>query len=764
MEFVFRPAAAAPLFWGLLSSAFSAGVAAQSDAPTTLPTIPLASETAPATPPAVDAPTPEPVFETVIVTGELIRRPSERTVSSVAVKSGAEIERSTATDVYAVIAETPNASLDDSDYGVGGLTLRGIGSYGASGSGAYAAYSTSTAVVVDGVGLPRSALSYADLSAFDLASVEILRGPQSTSQGRNAMAGAVIINTVAPQIGSDFAPELRGRLGAGNEHSRPYAGAVQATLWPERLALRLVHDDRGEDGDIRNVSRAEHAARQRARNTRLRLNWQPGGVAGDYQALLSLADLHRRQGSRYVPMSDEERRIARSNAPQDDDNRAQLAALEQRLRFDERWALRSVSAYIRSETRSRFDTDYTAADLGATQQQENARAFSQELRLDYAGEVLRGSFGLYYYRDRNGDQSSGYIDINSSLRAAGLCGLLADCALPLGRIIYESQNPARVEDMAAFGEIDWDLTERLTLSAGLRVDREKNERVIGTRYTGDTVVSTTLVRLLATLGALPSDRDVRVSREFSEVLPRVALRYELFDGWYAGAAYAEGYRPGGDGYNQVSGRQFRFDAERTRNYELSFKGQHTPWRLQAALNLFQTQWDDMQIQLGEGSDNYMGNAGPARIRGGELELRWRALDNLHLIGGYGLTHGRFGNRVITADQLDLSGNRLPKAPAWSATLALEWRPLRDLMIRPDAQWSGAAAANADNQTQHALPSYWLLNLAMRWQIGRFGLFFNGSNLTDEHYRRDANNYGMQGLDVVSLGEGRRLSGGLEFTF
>ena len=707
-------------------------------------------------------------IETVIVTGELLRREIAETTSSVAVKSGAEIERSTARDVYDVIRATPNASLEDSDYGVGGMTLRGIGSYGASGSGAYASYGTTSVVVLDGVGLPRSALAYADLSAFDLETVEIFRGPQSTSQGRNAMAGAVILNSVAPQPMSSFSPQLRGRFAAGDHGARQYAGAAEATLWPDTLALRAVIDDRSDDGDITNATRDDdHAARRDSRSMRARLAWQPDGADGAYKALLSVMDMKRYQGSTYVQMANEDSRVALNDAPQDYDNKAQLYALNQSLRLGDNWDLRAVSAWFRSETLSHYDIDYSADSGGATTQEEDSNGFSQELRLTYAGERLHATVGAYYYDEHNRDDSDGFINLNYLIRIAApqLCQVQLACALPLGNVVYESGSPSKVKDMAAFGEMDLLVTERLTLTTGLRVDREKNSRVISSAYTGDSATSTLLVTALQQGSVLPADGSVPVSREFSEVLPKLGLRYELFNGWFLGATYSEGYRPGGDGYNQVSGRHFSFDSERTRNTELSLKGSYRPWQVQSALNLFYTRWSDMQIQLGEGIDNYMGNTGPAFVRGGEFEFQWRAHRMLQIVGGYGVTWGRFASDMEpVANGADYAGNRLPKAPEYTGTIALEINPWRSLLIRPDMTFVGTAAANADNNQAHELPAYHLVNVAVRWQIGHFGLFFSGTNLSDERYRRDANNYSSSGYNVVSLGERRRMVGGFEFQF
>ncbi len=700
----------------------------------------------------------------VIVTGELIDRSTLETTSSVAVIEGGEIERSAAQDVYDVIRATPNASLEEHDYGFGGMTLRGIGSYGASGAGAFAAYSTTSAVVFDGVGLPRSALSYADLSAFDLASVEILRGPQSTSLGRNAMAGGVVINSIAPEPLPGFFPQLRGRVSGGDANSRHYALAGEATLLPDTLALRLVHDRRNDDGDNFNATRGEDDwARRESESTRLRAKWQPAGAGGRYSALFGVYDMQRYSGSNYVLLGEEESRVATSNAPYDYDNDAQMLSLDQGFRLSDRWQMHAVSAWIRSQTISRFDTDYGPEDDAATFQEEDARAFSQELRLQYQGERIKGSVGAYYYDSRDGDVSSGYININAALDQAGICGLEILCSLPLGNVLFESAQPAEVEDIAVFGELDWAATERLTLTAGVRADREENSRVISASTAGDSPTADLAVSLLTSAGAVPGNTRQEVSREFSEVLPKVAARYELFDGWFLGAAYTEGYRPGGSGFNQVSGRVFEFDSERTKNVELSFKGIYDPWKLQFALNLFRTRWEDMQLQGGEGTDTFIENAGRATIQGGELEFRWQAMQKLQLVGGYGVTRGEFDQYISTEGE-DFAGNKLPKAPEYSGLLALEWRPWSSLLIRPDVQWTGSTPANADNQSQHELFSYRLVNMTVRWQVGPATLFMAGTNLTDEHYRRDANDFSLFVDDVVSLGQRRRVMGGLEFEF
>jgi len=727
---------------------------------TPLPTIPL---------PAGSAPLPEPAageavqLNAIIVTGELLDRTAERTTTSVGVKTGAEIERSTARDVYDVIRETPNASWHDSELGLSTITLRGIGSYGASQVGSGTIYGTATAIVLDGVALPRAAMGFADLSAFDLEQVEIFRGPQSTSQGRNAMAGAVIINTLAPEVEGSFIPEFRGRLGIGGDRSWQGAAAFGATLWPDRLAVRVVTDHRSSDGDLDNITLGEHDwARDIGHGTRLRAKFTPFGSDGAYEAMLGLGDIRRKTGSRYIEQARETERVATADEASGVVNESQLYSLDQRLRIGEDWTLRAVSAWARSDVLLRFDVDYSAEPEGYIGQQANSHAYSQELRASFESDAWRGTLGLYYFRGLDDETSYGLVSLQALLAAAGLCPLEPACVLPLGNVLVDGDAPARIENRALFGETDWQATERLTLTAGLRLDRERNSRRVVSNLSGDTPGAQAAVALLQAAGAVGANGETRVGRSFSAVLPKISASYELFDGAFAGAAYAEGYRPGGDGYNYGSGRRYSFDAERTRNYELSFKGRLSRWQTQYALNLFHIDWTDMQVPVGTTFDSYIDNAGRSRIRGGELELRTAPSDRLRVIGGLGVTHGRFVDFAGT--QGDFSGNPLPKAPGYSATLALEWAPLENLLVRPEVQRVGSSPAQADDGPTHQLPAYSLLNLSLRWQLAGLGLYFNGSNLTDRNYRQDANTAGLHGTEVAALGHGRLLLGGLEFQF
>ncbi len=737
-------------------------LAQEETAPEAVTTIPLAQQPAPM--PATPEPPPAAVvLPTIVVTGELLTREAERTTASVAVKTGAEIERSAARDVYDVIRATPNTGWNDSELGLSTISMRGIGSYGASLVGAGTIYGTATTIVVDGVGLPRGAMGFADLSAFDLAQVEIFRGPQSTSQGRNAMAGAVVINTVEPQVEGSFIPEFRGRLGVGNDGAQQGAAAFGATLLPDLLAIRLVTDYRSSDGELYNQTLDDDEwARDRSHGTRLRAKITPFGAEGPYEVVLGAADNRRKIGNRYVLQTRERERVATANEPSEVDSEAKLYSVDQRLRLGEDWTLRSVSSWARSHTLLHLDVDYTEREDGFIAQVADSRSFSQELRATFNGDSLRGTLGLYYFDGKDGEYSTGLTALTALLDAVGFCPVGLICSLPLGGVTVVSDNPARIENQAVFGELDWQASDRLTLTAGLRVDHERNGRHSVNDLGGDNPLAEAAVLLLQGAQVLGPDGETDVSRSFSAVLPKLAASYELFENGFVGASYTEGYRPGGDGYHLACGQRYSFDEERTRNYEMSLKGRLGGWRTHYAVNLFHTDWEDMQVPVGPLTCQIIENAGRSRIRGGELELGTSPFESLRLVGSLGIVDGKIIE--FTSSAGDYSGNPIPKSPEYSMTVALEWTPIRNLLIRPEAQRVGSTSAQIDNGADHQIEAYTLLNLSVRWQYRSLGLFFNGSNLADRDYRLDAATTALRRDPVAALGYGRRLMGGLEFQF
>jgi len=158
-------------------------------------------------------------LEEVTVTGQKITRSLQDTTDSVVVVNSTQIEERDITEFAEFIVQTANAHSD----GAGDLSLRGIDAFSVSGGGD----SFLASVYVDGASLP-STLIRSGYSTWDADQVEILRGPQSTLQGRNALAGAVVVSTAKPT--QEWEGRYRAQFGENGEQELAFAGALRPRL------------------------------------------------------------------------------------------------------------------------------------------------------------------------------------------------------------------------------------------------------------------------------------------------------------------------------------------------------------------------------------------------------------------------------------------------------------------------------------------------------------------------------------------------------
>ena len=744
---------------------FLALVCAMAQAQQTVETVPVQTLPESAEKPAAEQ---APVhLEAVVVTGELVKREAVRTATSVSIKTGKQIERSTVTDVYELMRGTPNISVQQGLYNVGDFSIRGISTYGGGSNSGQNVYGTTTAIVLDGVGLPRTALSASDLSAFDLKQVEIFRGPQSTNQGRNAMAGAVVISTAPARIAETFSAELRGRAAGYSEAG--YQGGLAAgfTLLPGRVGLRVVTDHRSSQGDLTNITRNDDRwAHDQSHGTRLRLALAPFGEDSAYQASVSAVDTRRVTGGFIMEQANEGRREATDEVLSNLQSKVRLVAINQQFAFGPRWNLQAATGVFRTHYDAISDNGYTAANDGIYKSIRSGRGLSQELRLRFEGSKLRGTGGLYFYKGHDDEEFfatapvSAYVGFFTPLcTVPGACAAIPQNAT--GNLILNAFYPTDTRNLAAFGEADWQVLPRLSLTLGLRMDRERNARVNKARARGDTPAAQAVITAAQTGGVIGPNGDFPVARSFTALLPKLAVSFEAFKGQFLSASYSEGYRAGGGGYNPLSGNSYEIEAEYIQNYELAYKGRIAALKSDYSVNVFHIDWRDMQVGTGSGIDFRVDNAGRSRIDGAELELRIPLLKTLRFLPSLGYARGRFVEYVATDG--DYSGNPLPKSPRYTGNIALEWQPLKSLLIRPDMTLRGPTSSQPDNAPHHQLDASTVFNLKLQYTLRALSLYIAGSNITDEQYRTEAVRNAFSLTNLSALGQERRLYAGLDWS-
>ncbi|MEM6481381.1 MAG: TonB-dependent receptor, partial [Pseudomonadota bacterium] len=182
---------------------------------------------------------------TLVVRGELIERTAQESQTSAVIISGEEIEARGETNLEQVFARTPGVVSGGSQ---GDISIRGIQTDGPTGVGGGRAITTT----IDDIRLAPSQTIFGSsaLSTWDLEQVEILRGPQSTQSGRNALAGAVRLISNDPA----FEDEYRFRVGLGNNSSSVLSFVLNTPMVEDRLAFRLAFDQEQTNGSARNIT------------------------------------------------------------------------------------------------------------------------------------------------------------------------------------------------------------------------------------------------------------------------------------------------------------------------------------------------------------------------------------------------------------------------------------------------------------------------------------------------------------------------------
>lgn len=703
---------------GILSALLCVQAAFALDAQSEVETIPVPpSEPRPPMADPEDAPVE---LETVTVTGEKLGRSLAETVSSVVAITHEEIQASSGASMKDLVSQFANvvSAGGDREIAIRGVPQSGIGGVG-----------ETISVYLDGVALPARAAAFAGpLSAWDLNQVEILRGAQSTNQGRNSLAGSVVVNTAAPTERWD----LKLRAGLMSRDGHDYALAAGGPLGAG-FGFRIAGQDRYDNGDIVNVTRDEDdAGRELTRNWRLRLGFVPGELPG-YSAQYSYVEADNEFGDSLHDSSQGER-TETANVRTSEDDRTRLHSLQQTVRFGERWRVESISGWTDIDNLYTIDYDRSADEGGYSDNTLYERTLSQELRLHFQVRRINAVIGAYY-ADTDRDTST----IGHDVTAAGGLVLLN------GYVDAES----RQRTQALFGEADWDFATRWRLTAGLRFNQERSrdhgESDLSLTLSGTIpgvpvslpvgvplpdAVSDGLALLLPDF--IPPDYEVSNNTEFTDLLPKLGLTWFLSEASSLALIYQEGYRSGGTSISFFGGAMSPFDPEYTKTLELAARTRQFGGRLMLSANAFYTRWRDQQVTIGESSgfETTTENAGRSHYYGLETEARWMISGPLELNASLGWLESEFDEFVNDGE--DYAGNEFPYAPNLTAGLSLtlyEWHRLSGQIALTHI---GEAYSDADNDPRTLADARTLLSAKLGCRLGAgFSLSVYGRNLSDD---------------------------------
>lgn len=697
------------------------------------------------------------LIEEVIVTGEKIARSLQDTPTSVAVLNDIKLSEQNIIDLNDAFDRIANVS---SSFGGSSFTIRGISNLNVSGGG----QGDLATVYIDGSPLPRNATLSGPFDIWDVSGVEVFRGPQSTLQGRNTLAGAVIVNTANPTY--EWTGRVRAIASTAAEEKR-LGVALGGPIIDSQLAFRVAAEVTDTDGLVQNPTRGEFADARDSVFLRAKLLVEPA-AAPDLSVLLSYTRDEREFGdaTALVDVVDgfENRQIF-SNRQGLDNAYADIGVATINYDFSDALALTSISAVNVVRRERQTDGDLTAEDLEFSISESEATTYTQELRLEVNTQRLTGVIGGYYAKLDIPDEvlnTTIGVDLVNDL---GLVNTLVGgfgLDVPTANFVASfyadpllvqsvSRNPTETETVAIFADFNYQLTDDLRLIGGFRYDSEKQDIGTGSEVS---IVSTLpnpadfapqLAPLIAGVNgfaqaqALAANTDpiALSSPSFGAFLPKLGISWDIADERSLSFTAQRGYRSGGVGVNQARATTFQFDQEFIWNYELAWRSRWLDGALTLNANAFYIDWSDQQVTVQLSSNVFdfeTQNAGSSRVLGFELESSYIISENLEVYGSVGFSDTRFNdfNVQIGSEVTDFSGNEFPDSPRWTLAGGLTWHNDDGLFLNLNGNYRTATFPLASvTQTERVLSARFLLNFKLGWENENFGVYITGDNVLDD---------------------------------
>lgn len=658
----------------------------------------------------------------IIVTAQRQEQMLQDVPVSVTAFSSEQLRERNIETVQDIAIRTPGLSVSAVDPINTNFAMRGIGS--APGISQNAGGDPSVVVFVDGVYAGRGGTP--DLDALDLERIEVLRGPQGTLFGKNAIGGLIQFVSRKPSDDPYFTFEGTignyNKVGVSARGNMPITDTVflSAGLAMKRRSGYEFNETTGNDVNDQQLVTGRVALRFVPTDTLdiiLRADVSHQDQKGNPRH--NNCDTSFNGGAHCVGINPDPRVV---NAYTDGLIKRSVQAYSAEVNlelpfgtFTSLTALRKVdfefeTAFFSNPVNP--PTQIESTDFG----EEDNSQFSQELRLSFDAfdGRLNGQTGIYYLKENN-ERLQGQIQQFPTPEGSGT-GL------------YPQSVNAR--SIAVFGQIDYEIIPSLTATVGARMTWErKSGRFAGFKIDDGPGIPPPL--------GSAEGYDVTGAKNWKAFTPRFALNWKASDDILLYASVARGYKSGGfQGLSGTAeGASTPYDPEFAWGYELGAKTDWFDRRLRLNVAAFQTDYSNLQVsQLVPLCCVVVSNAAKARIRGAEVEVVARPAQGLQIDGSYAYLDAKFTEYAIPGQ--DYTGNRLPRSPKNKFNIGGQYEvPMGNLSakLRVDYSWVDDAYFEASNIPQQLWPSHDNLDarLSITGPDDEWELSVWGKNLTDE---------------------------------
>lgn len=632
----------------------------------------------------------------------------QSTPESVTALNSEGIESAGITDVSSFSALVPNLKFNSAQaVGLNFITVRGIPQV--RGGDAPLAF------VIDGVTIPDPSLLSQEL--YDLALVEVVKGPQGALYGKNAIGGAINIYTKDPT--NKMSNKVK--LGVGNGGNLQAQFVSSGAIAKDKVFYRFSTNyktfdglltneflnkkvDFSEDFNIRGQIKARVSS-----NFTIGATYQyfkidggaayysvnPTGFEGEFPG--GILDPNPKEGNNVI--------VADVLGTSDMINNYGNFKMNYNLGSVE---LQSITSINKVERSTFGDLDFLDLELFTQGEQATTKTFNQEIRINNTNKDTKFDWSLGGF----------YQNIKKDVYQYGEDFSFDPPEYDTANYLNETST------IALFGFADYKITNKLTLSAGFRYDIDK--------FTQEDYLFVT-----------ESERD---NNEFQ---PKVSLSYQASKNVLFYANYGRGYRNGGFNAEATDLFNRSFDDETSDNYELGFKT--TSWNDRLIFNgsIFSSKLTNQQQYILDLNTFIAGvyNYDESKVFGFELESRARLTNYLDIFANFGLSDAEIveggttgGPNGDVTDNSKFNGNKTPFVPVNSFGIGLE----SAFNINENLKFNGFLNLDTTGKTYwhesnlaiHTSDAYSLLDARVGLSYKNWKLDLWGKNLTDKQYYQE----------------------------
>ncbi|MFC3052394.1 TonB-dependent receptor [Kordiimonas pumila] len=498
------------------------------------------------------------------------------------------------------------------------------------------------AIVVDGV-LTISPLQF-NVDEFDLQQIEVLKGPQGAIYGRNAIAGVINLTSRKPD------DEFKGRVLVGYGRGEEYKAkaSISGPLIADKLFASVGASYSDRRGQIYNIGADNYVDHFEDFTGRTRIIAKPS-EALEIDIKYTYSDTKGTDPAYITSSTGDSTQVDDPiNVDHVGSNPRTLHDLSGKIDWDtEAGTLTAILAYVNIEEGLSADFDFSPADLFRAEQIRKHDGFSQELRFtSNQDSALRWLVGGYHVKN------SGVLGTDLYIEPF----LFGITPTPVGTtfLFQSTVDENNYENYAGFGQLEYDITDKLELAVALRYDEDSN------------------------------NQNGTLNAKFTKWQPKATLTYKSDAGFTVYSSVGQGFRAGDFNSSTATFGESIIEAETATTYEIGFKGQLLENRILTSAAVFYTDLKNGQFKLFDaGSAGNVGiNIDKTEIKGFEIETAFLITQELKLNAGFGYTDAKIKNFVppsgYAGSAADYIGNTPPLVPDYSLSIGLSYeRPITD---------------------------------------------------------------------------------------